>query len=137
MWRNSVWLAASLAALVAGCAVPIRPNVMVLPARGKTIEQFQTEDVACQQYAASAIGADRTYTYYPQLQLRYDTAYQQCMYAKGNQIPGAVQRVQPYGAAPGYPPPPSGAPPSPQPPAPPSSPPAGGPAPAPPTAPAP
>jgi hypothetical protein len=53
-------------------------------------------------------------------QQRYDAAYQQCMYAKGNQIPGHVQRVryrtmppppppQGYGAPsapPGYAPPP-------------------------------
>jgi hypothetical protein len=40
------------------------------------------------------------------LQRRYDIAYQQCMYAKGNQIPGSVQRQrQSY---PPPPPPPSG-----------------------------
>ena len=36
-----------------------------------------------------------------QLQRRYDIAYQQCMYAKGNQIPGVVRR-----SARTYPPPP-------------------------------
>lgn len=39
-----------------------------------------------------------------QLQRQYDIAYQQCMYAKGNQIPGVVpRRTQAY-----PPPPPSG-----------------------------
>jgi hypothetical protein len=40
-----------------------------------------------------------------ELQRRYDIAYQQCMYAKGNQIPGMVRRsAQAYGP----PPPPPG-----------------------------
>jgi hypothetical protein len=37
-----------------------------------------------------------------QLQRRYDIAYQQCMYAKGNQIPGVVRHARTY-----PPPPPS------------------------------
>jgi len=54
-------------------------------------------------------------------QQRYDLAYVQCMYAKGNQVPGySVVTIQPappgyvppYGyPAPGYPPPPYGYPP--------------------------
>ena len=53
-----------------------------------------------------------------QLQRRYDIAYQQCMYSKGNQIPGVVRRPAPAYAPPPpskyYPPPPdrSQAPPS-------------------------
>jgi hypothetical protein len=39
-----------------------------------------------------------------EMQRRYDIAYQQCMYAKGNQIPGVVQQARRYGAGP--PPPP-------------------------------
>jgi hypothetical protein len=41
-----------------------------------------------------------------QLQRRYDIAYQQCMYAKGNQIPGATPRQQ-RAYTPPPPPPPS------------------------------
>ena len=44
-----------------------------------------------------------------ELQRRYDFAYQQCMFAKGNQIPGARRPAPAYGAAPpsyGPPPPP-------------------------------
>jgi hypothetical protein len=44
------------------------------------------------------------------LQARYDMAYVQCMYAKGNQVPGA-----PAPAAPSTPPPPPGTPPPPPP----------------------
>jgi hypothetical protein len=41
-----------------------------------------------------------------QVQRRYDIAYQQCMFAKGNQIPGAVRRSGPTPPAYGPPPPP-------------------------------
>jgi len=60
------------------------------------------------------------------LQQRYDIAYQQCMYAKGNQIPMAATRYAPRQAyqrqaapppPPGSPPPPPGATPPPPPPA--------------------
>src|ERR1700690_1927968 len=36
-------------------------------------------------------GSDRGYYYERSVQQRYDIAYQQCMYAKGNQIPGTVE----------------------------------------------
>lgn len=59
--------------------------------------------------AAGASGAQ--YSGY-HVQRRYDIAYQQCMYAKGNQIPGVARTYR--GAAPPPPPPPppaSGSPP--------------------------
>ncbi len=55
------------------------------------------------------------------LQQRYDIGYQQCMYAKGNQIPMAANRYAPRRAAPSAapsvvpPPPPPGNPPPPPP----------------------
>src|ERR1700690_1044188 len=36
-------------------------------------------------------GSDRGYAYGRSAQRKYDTAYQQCMYAKGNQVPGMVE----------------------------------------------
>lgn len=36
----------------------------------------------------TAVGADRAAHDHMSLQRRYDIAYQQCMYAKGNQVPG-------------------------------------------------
>ena len=56
----------------------------------------------------SAAGANAAgYTSYD-LQRRYDAAYLQCMYAKGNQVP-ARYGPRPYGPPPGYVgPPPSG-----------------------------
>jgi hypothetical protein len=41
-----------------------------------------------------------------EVQRRYDNAYQQCMYAKGNQIPGGVQPTASRRAVPPPPPPP-------------------------------
>ncbi len=74
----------------------------------------------------TAVGANADQFSSWQAQRRYDTAYQQCMYAKGNQIPGAVRAsrrtaYQPPPPPPGYsapPPPPPGY--SPGPPGPPS-----------------
>jgi len=38
------------------------------------------------------VGASRGKAAGYQAQRRYDNAYEQCMYAKGNQIPGTAQR---------------------------------------------
>lgn len=53
----------------------------------------------------SAAGASGAQYSASQVQRRYDMAYQQCMYAKGNQIPGVERRYR-GGAAPPPPPPP-------------------------------
>jgi len=41
----------------------------------------------------TAIGSNQGYASEWQLQRRYDIAYQQCMYAKGNQLPGIAPRL--------------------------------------------
>jgi hypothetical protein len=62
----------------------------------------------------TAVGAGPAQGAQYSLQQRYDTAYAQCMYSRGNQVPGYYQpRGAPppppgYGYAPGYPPPPPG-----------------------------
>jgi hypothetical protein len=56
----------------------------------------------------SATGANADQAAGWSAQQRYDAAYQQCMYAKGNQIPGAVQPVRRYRTALPPPPPPPG-----------------------------
>lgn len=53
--------------------------------------------------SASGASTGRSYGY--DTQQRYDIAYQQCMYAKGNQIPGVSARPQGSGSAPLPPPP--------------------------------
>jgi OmpA family protein len=58
----------------------------------------------------TAAGAQAGGTASGVLQQRYDTAYVQCMYAKGNQVPGVAAAPSPSAAPP--PPPPPGAQPS-------------------------
>ena len=95
--------------LLNACAqVPSAPSVFVLPATGKPMDVFQAEDTECRAYAQHQVAVAAT----PR-QSQYDIAYSQCMYAKGNVLPGIVA------PAPRVPLPPPGAPPPP-----PSSPPA-------------
>ena len=61
----------------------------------------------------TALGASAGQASGGEIQRRYDIAYQQCMYAKGNQIPGVVRAPQSAYVVPVPPPPPSGAPPRP------------------------
>jgi Glycine-zipper domain len=155
-----------LLALTTGCVtVPTGPSVMVMPAPGKSFEQFQTDDIVCRNWAGgqtgispqqsanqdtvtgaavgtllgaglgaaigaasgnpgvgaaigaggglmlgTAEGASAGQLSGREAQQRYDIAYQQCMYAKGNQVPGTkvtktrrVRTVPP--PPPDYPPP--------------------------------
>ncbi len=103
-------LALTIAALTLGaCAAipPAGPRVVALPADGKPIQMFQQEDVECRSYGSQAIAAidpQSVSTY--ELQQRYDVAYQQCMYAKGNKIiPQQIAQTpyyRPYDYYPGY-----------------------------------
>lgn len=182
MTRKYAFLIGIAALLISGCAtIPPGPSVMVLPAPGKSFQEFQYDDYACRQWAqqqtgwnanetvnqntvnsaavgtlmgaglgaaigatsgnagagagigalggmmlGTAAGSQQAYASGMEVQRRYDMAYQQCMYAKGNQIPGRVQHypVQQYTPPPpppsGYtsseiPPPPAGTPPPPPP----------------------
>ena len=74
------------------CTVlPTGPGVLVLPAVGKPMEVFQTEEGECRSYAQQQLGpAPEAAGSSRMLQVRYDRAYVQCMYAKGNVVPGAV-----------------------------------------------
>jgi hypothetical protein len=102
------------AGLCAGCMLsPSGPTVLVLPATGKPFEQFQADVDACRSWAAQQTkGAYMDAPTY-EVQRRYDNAYVQCMYAKGNQVPGRAPATP---AA--SPTPPAGTPPPPPPPAP-------------------
>lgn len=151
-----------VAMVLGGCAtVPTGPSVMVLPAPGKSFGVFQSDDMACRQWAlqqagvppsevvnenlasgaaigtligaglgaaigaasgnagaGAAIGAGSgliggtamatgpAYAAGWEVQRRYDIAYQQCMYAKGNQIPGHRQASRRAYQIPPPPPPP-------------------------------
>lgn len=101
--------------LLSGCTtVPVAPSVMALPGPGRSLEQFHADDTACRQWAsqqeqATAAAAGQSYGS-GMRQRWYDIAYMQCMYAKGNQIPGYTTSAPP--------PPPPGAPAPPGPPPP-------------------
>jgi len=55
----------------------------------------------------TAVASGPAYSSGREAQRRYDIAYQQCMYAKGNSIPGAVQNPKHSYSAPPPPPPPA------------------------------
>jgi hypothetical protein len=92
--KTRLALAFVAATSITGCAgTPTGPSVMVLAGNGKTIEQFQADDNACRQWASREL--ERTKGGQVPAQGRYDIAYMQCMYAKGNQIPSAARSPAP------------------------------------------
>jgi hypothetical protein len=106
----------------AACAsMPSGPSVLVLPGSGKSMEQFQGDDVRCRQAAVQQMQATEGGDV--PAQLRFDMGYMQCMYAAGHQVPVAGRGpgsggALPAGAPPvpaGTPPPPPGTPPPPPP----------------------
>jgi hypothetical protein len=160
---RSAVAALALGALSACAVTPIEPTVRVMPARGKPLEVFDAEDMACRDHAArhagvgtqeaanasavnsavvgatvgaaagaliggsgraagtgagmgllmgTAVGSEQSTRSGYAAQRRYDTAYTQCMYAKGNVVPGQAAHPS-YYAYPPPPPPPGSAPPPP------------------------
>lgn len=128
--------------LTACASLPNSPSVMVLPGTGQSFEQFRNDEVICRQYASfevggvsspnpeattntltgaavgTAVGANTgRYPSYAAQQY-YDTAYIQCMYAKGHQVPvsgefsGSSTQTSPVSQT-LIPPPPTGTPPPP------------------------
>ena len=94
--------------LLGGCAtMPAAPSVLALPGSGKTLEQFSTDDTACRQWAVQRTQETAQGAPVGVPQQWYDMAYLQCMYAKGNRIPG-VRTDAPLPP----PPPPAASPPS-------------------------
>jgi hypothetical protein len=83
-----------LGILSACTTMPTGPSVVVLPAVGKPMDVFQTEDVECRSYAQQQIGValeqQAGAVSGTSLQTRYNIAYVQCMYAKGNAVPGVM-----------------------------------------------
>ena len=90
--------------LLSACTVvPTGPSVLVLPAVGKSMDVFQAEEGECRAYARQQLGgAPEQGASTSLLQVQYDRTYVQCMYAKGNVVPGIV--VAPGGSV--APPPP-------------------------------
>ncbi len=84
--------------------------MLVLPAVGKPMDVFQAEEGACRAYAQHQLGgAPEQAAAVRRLQERYDIASIQCLYAKGNIVPGVMVVPGPSVAPlpPGTPPPPS------------------------------
>ena len=75
--------------------------MLVLPAVGKSMDVFQVEEGECRAYARQQLGvAPEQGASTRLLQVQYDRAYVQCMYAKGNVVPGVVVAPGPSGAQP-------------------------------------
>src|SRR5215212_9603838 len=74
---------------LAGCVTPpTEPGILALPGSGKSLEQFQADDVECRRYAgARAAEGGSSGTSYDEAQRRYDFAFVQCMYARGHKVP--------------------------------------------------
>jgi len=77
-----------LVSLSACTVLPTGPYVLVLPAVGKPLDLFQVEEGQCRAYAQQQLGGTPGQASTMELQVQYDRAYVQCMYAKGNVVPG-------------------------------------------------
>lgn len=93
--------------LLAGCAwTPTRPVVTVMPGVNKPPDVFTQDEGQCRNLAsqstgapgqAGAAGAPTGPTAGWEGQRRFDTAYLQCMYARGNVVPvisGSIYHYQ-------------------------------------------
>ncbi len=92
------------------CIGGLSPSVRGAPGPGKTLEQFQADDAACLHLASASaatlpgstaterapgsVEAGASSSASGTMQGRYDLAYQQCLYAKGNQFPGMPGAVR-------------------------------------------
>src|SRR5712671_5812009 len=80
-----------LGMLDACTVLPTGPYALVLPAVGKSMDVFQVEEGECRAYARQQLGVvPEQAASWRLLQVQYDRAYVQCMYAKGNVVPGVV-----------------------------------------------
>src|SRR5262245_10214500 len=102
--RALPWTCLPAALLLGACAAPIptEPGLLALPGSGKSLEQFNGDDTECRQRAAARAGENPGGSWF-ELQRRFDSAYTQCMDAKGHRVPVPGQFT---GAPPGGTPPP-------------------------------
>src|SRR5262245_57284988 len=116
LWLRVAASALLAVGLLARCApTPTAPSVMVLPGRGKTFEEFQSDDASCRRTAMQTVEAVKGSSL--PTQYRFDIVYMQCMYASGHQVPASGGRSG-YTGTPPNPPtdvprPPPGTPPPP------------------------
>lgn len=118
-WLSNSCLGLIILVMVGCTSLPSGPNVMVLPGTGSSFEHFRNDDALCEQYASSQVSGDEESDSGQELQERYDVAYVQCMYAKGQRVPVSgpfsdiVQHNTTELPSAHVPPPPSGPPPPP------------------------
>lgn len=102
---RTAWLVGLTAPLLlSACAPapPTEPGVLALPGAGKSLEQFNADDLECRRHAGTQAAGVVTGSWTDQ-QRRFDYAYIQCMYVKGQKVPVPGQ----FTSAPaGGPPPP-------------------------------
>ena len=79
-------LATTLVLAGACAAPPTEPGVLALPGTGKSLDEFNADDLDCRRRAAAPPGAAASGSWSDQ-QRRYDFAYIQCMYVKGHRVP--------------------------------------------------
>jgi len=70
------------------CLGGLTPSHTGRPNPGKTLEQFQADIAACQDWASAHAAILPAAS--ASMQGRYDSAYQQCLQAAGHQVPGDV-----------------------------------------------
>jgi hypothetical protein len=103
---RAAWIAGlTLPLLLSACASapPTEPGVLALPGAGKSLEQFNADDLECRRHAGTQAAGVVSGSWTDQ-QRRYDYAYIQCMYVKGHKVPVPGQ----FTSAPsGGPPPPA------------------------------
>jgi hypothetical protein len=87
-FASSAAVAGMLALGACAAALPSAPSVIGLPPAGKDLSQFQQEDASCRAYASQQLGGSAGSSY--ALQQRYDIAYTQCMYSKGDTVSPAA-----------------------------------------------
>jgi hypothetical protein len=88
-------------ALSACVELPTEPTVAVMPPPYKPFDLFVADEQACKAYAGQVVAqpeAANSYYYYPQY--RFNVAYEQCMYSRGNQVPGFGGSTPPHSGTP-------------------------------------
>ena len=88
MSRFGLFAALAGVLTLGACAVPppTGPAVVGLPPPGKDLSQFQQDDASCRTYASQRIASPAPPGDIYNAQQRYDIAYTQCMYSKGNTV---------------------------------------------------
>jgi len=101
---RSALLTATLVLGACASGPPTEPTILSLPGSGKSLDQFNADELECRQ-RAGAQAAGLANAPWQDQQRRYDYAYIQCMYFKGHKVPVPGQFTSaPSGGSPPAPP---------------------------------